>query len=50
MAMVTERSDVKECFVREWEKFVPAIIACGKKCTKPSVKAIFTDIHESGKL
>ena len=34
MSLIVNRPDVKSTFVREWTKFVPAIIAYGEKSTK----------------
>ena len=48
MGMITERSDVKECFIREWAKFVLAIIASGKKSAKLPIKTILADFNDAG--
>ena len=43
MALITEKCDVKQSFLREWAKFVPAIIACARKSTKLGIRAVFAE-------
>ena len=41
MCLIFDRKDVKTSLIREWEKFIPAIIAYGQHSSKKSIVDIF---------
>ena len=46
--MITERGNVKDAFLREWARYVPAIISLGKKSSKKNIKEVVKNTHEEG--
>ncbi|XP_065902672.1 uncharacterized protein [Dysidea avara] len=46
LAMITGRANVKDSFLREWARYVPAIIALGKKSSKKNVKEVLKTARE----
>ena len=48
LAMITGRANVKDSFLREWARYVPAIIALGKKSSKKNVKEVLKTAREEG--
>jgi hypothetical protein len=47
MCLVTEKSDVKASFLREWKKYIPAILGYVNKSSKKDLKALMKDVDHS---
>ena len=50
MCLIVDRKDVKTSFIREWEKFIPAIISYGQRSTKKSIVDILSSLDTMGKF
>ena len=48
LAMITERTNVKDAFLREWTRYVPAVISLGKKSSKKNIKEVIKNTREEG--
>ena len=48
MGLIVDHSDVKAHFVREWRRFLPAIISYGKTCTDKRIKEILCSLTDGG--
>ena len=50
MSLIVERPDVTASFMKEWTKFVPAIISYGEKSTKKSIEDLLVSLKDKGVL
>ena len=48
MAMISEKPNVKGFFVRQWTKFIPAIIEYGEKSSRKNIQVILADLDDTG--
>jgi len=48
LAMITERANVKDAFLREWARYTTAVISLGERSSKKNIKEVIKNTREEG--
>ena len=48
LAMITEKANVKDAFLREWARYTTAVISLGERSSKKNIKEGIKNTREEG--